>query len=117
MLIALLLAFTLDDPAAVPAATAAGTSVATHQTTATEAPRVPLFVRPAQAPTAQPRPPRSNALRFVWREHPSLRAGRIALRRYTCTPVIADCALNNGSSCPSRASTFASHKGSIRIAS
>lgn len=82
MLIALLLAFTLDDAATVStsSATSASVSAATPvtetQPVAADGSRRPLVIRPAQAQTPQPARQRSNGLRFVWREHPSLRAGR-----------------------------------------
>jgi phosphate-selective porin OprO/OprP len=74
VLIALLLTLTLDDPAALPAPTDVPVPVA--QPAAADAPRGTLFVLPAQTGKATPKPKPSNALRFVWRDHPSLRAGR-----------------------------------------
>lgn len=66
MLIAALFALMLDGPP--PAATTAAAPPAS-------APQpVPLLILPRQAP--EPEKKSNNALRFVWRDHPSLRAGR-----------------------------------------
>jgi len=69
VLIALLLALTLEDPA-TPADPVAASATTAH-TTVAEPPRGALLVLPESVPN-QP----LEALRFVWRQHPSLRAGR-----------------------------------------
>ena len=69
MLFALLLALTIDPP---PPDTAAAAATTTTETVAAEAPQgVPLVL-----PTVLPKEAPAPALRFVWRDHPSLRAGR-----------------------------------------
>ena len=67
MLIALLIALTLDDPA-----TPAATFAPTVQTTRAQQSQAPQLIVPKFVPGVEP----AKALRFVWREHPSIRGGR-----------------------------------------
>jgi phosphate-selective porin len=69
VLFALLLALTIDPPPPDAPDPAAAT---TTETAATEAPQGVSLVLPAVVPAL----PAAPALRFVWRDHPSLRAGR-----------------------------------------
>ncbi len=83
MLIALALALAIDEPVAAAAATdAPPPPVATAAPSTTPTPQTvsPILRLPAQAPPilrlpAQT-PPVQPAIRFVWRDHPSIRAGR-----------------------------------------
>jgi phosphate-selective porin OprO/OprP len=67
VLIALLLALTLDEPAKP----TAGSTPVDQKPVATES-QAPQLALPKFTPNQEP----AKALRFVWRDHPSLRAGR-----------------------------------------
>jgi len=68
VLLALLLALSLDPPASDPA----DATVAATAETAAQTPQGAGLVLPKTLPTEEPSP----ALRLVWRDHPSLRGGR-----------------------------------------
>jgi phosphate-selective porin len=80
VLFALLLALTMDPPASDSAVTTA-TTATTATTTTPATPAEPATADTPQAvglvlPTVLPKEDPLRALRFVWRDHPSLRGGR-----------------------------------------